>query len=141
MNKRLLSILLVLCMVLVSVPVFAFSASATTPDTVSYEYVTSFSDNIPTVIDGTVTSSGNWEVFVYAKENNNGAGYYDGTEWQQERLCTVGPDASIFVQYEDALKDAGALTYGKIGGADTILVDAGKCFDVVMNIRSKENSL
>ena len=66
---------------------------------------------------------------------------YDGTEWQQERLCTVGPDASIFVQYEDALKDAGALTYGKIGGADTILVDAGKCFDVVMNIRSKENSL
>ena len=79
MNKRLLSLILVLCTILVSVPVFAFSATASTPETKIYEYATSFSENLPTVTDGTVTSNGNWEVFVYAKENNNGAGYYDGT--------------------------------------------------------------
>ena len=63
---------------------------------------------------------------------------YDGTEWEQERLHTVGPASASFPRYEEALKAAGALTYGKVGDADAIVVDARKCFDVVLKIREKE---
>ncbi len=60
---------------------------------------------------------------------------YDGSQWMQERISTVGPPAKTFLRYEDALKESGSLTYGKIGDAEAILVDARKCFDVVLDIR------
>lgn len=63
---------------------------------------------------------------------------YDGTEWEQERLLTIGPPAQSFERYADALKQSGAMTYGKIGNADAILIDARKCFDVVTSIRRSE---
>ena len=63
---------------------------------------------------------------------------YDGSQWEQERIITAGPPAITFLRYEDVLRDAGALTYGKVGDADAILIDAQKCFDVVLDIRKKE---
>ena len=65
---------------------------------------------------------------------------YDGTEWEQERLGTWGPAAISFLRYEDSLKEAGALTYGKIGDADAVLIDARKCFDVVISVRRNEET-
>lgn len=63
---------------------------------------------------------------------------YDGKEWEQERLITVGPVAQSFERYADALNRFGAMTYGKVGNADAILIDANKCFDVVVSIRRSE---
>ena len=70
MNKRILSLVLVLCTILVSVPVFALPAAATTPETKIYEYATSFSENLPTVSDDgtTITYNGNWTAWAYHKE-------------------------------------------------------------------------
>lgn len=63
---------------------------------------------------------------------------YDGKSWVQEELLTKGPAAATFVRYKDALDAAGATTYGKIGEADCMLIDARKCFDVVMETRKNE---
>ena len=63
---------------------------------------------------------------------------YDGKSWVQEELLTKGPAAATFVRYKDALDAAGATTYGKIGDAESMLVDARKCFDVVMEMRMNE---
>lgn len=63
---------------------------------------------------------------------------YDGSQWEQERICTDGPASVTFPRYEAALKAAGALTYGKVGDANAMLVDARKCFDVVTAIRKSE---
>ena len=63
---------------------------------------------------------------------------YDGKSWVQEELLTKGPAAATFVRYKDALDAVGATRYGKIGDAECMLVDARKCFDVVMEIRMNE---
>ena len=63
---------------------------------------------------------------------------YDGKTWVQEEISTPGPDAASFVRYKDALDAAGAIKYGKIGNADSMLIDAKKCFDVVMETRTNE---
>lgn len=63
---------------------------------------------------------------------------YDGKSWVQEELKTKGPAAATFVRYKDALDAVGAIAYGKIGNAESMLIDARKCFDVVMEIRTNE---
>ena len=63
---------------------------------------------------------------------------YDGKTWVQEEISTPGPAAATFVRYKDALDAAGAIKYGKIGNADSMLIDAKKCFDVVMETRTNE---
>ena len=63
---------------------------------------------------------------------------YDGKSWVQEELKTQGPAAATFVRYKDALDAAGAVRYGKIGNAESMVIDARKCFDVVMEIRANE---
>ena len=63
---------------------------------------------------------------------------YDGQSWVQEELLTKGPAAATFVRYKDALDAAGAVRYGKIGNAESMVIDARKCFDVVMEIRANE---
>lgn len=63
---------------------------------------------------------------------------YDGQSWVQEELLTKGPAAATFVRYKDALDVAGAVRYGKIGNAESMVIDARKCFDVVMEIRANE---
>ena len=63
---------------------------------------------------------------------------YDGQSWVQEELLTKGPAAATFVRYQAALDAVGAIRYGKIGNADSMVIDARKCFDVVMEIRKNE---
>lgn len=63
---------------------------------------------------------------------------YDGKSWVQEELLTKGPAAATFVRYKDALDAVGAITYGKIGDAESMLIDARKCYDVVMETRKNE---
>lgn len=64
---------------------------------------------------------------------------YDGTSWVQEELLTKGPAAATFVRYKEALDAVGAIRYGKIGNADSMLIDARKCFDVITETRKNEN--
>ena len=64
---------------------------------------------------------------------------YDGKSWVQEELLTKGPAAATFVHYQDALDAVGTITYGKIGNAESMLIDARKCFDVVMETRMYES--
>lgn len=47
--------------------------------------------------------------------------------------CTASSDC--FIQYEPYLKEAGALTYGKVGDADSFVCDAVKCFDVITTLQ------
>lgn len=63
---------------------------------------------------------------------------YDGNSWVQEELLTKGPAAATFVRYKDALDAAGATVYGRVGDAECMLIDARKCFDVVMETRRNE---
>ncbi len=65
---------------------------------------------------------------------------YDGKCWVQEELKTQGPAAATFIRYKEALDAAGAITYGKIGNAESMLIDARKCYDVVMEIRMNEKT-
>jgi len=64
---------------------------------------------------------------------------YDGKSWVQEELLTKGPAAATFVRYKEPLDAVGAIRYGKIGNADSMLIDARKCFDIVMEIRINES--
>ncbi|MBQ4528328.1 MAG: AAC(3) family N-acetyltransferase [Clostridia bacterium] len=66
---------------------------------------------------------------------------YDGAEREQERLLTIGPAAHTFERYTNALNQSVAMTYGKVGNADAILIDARKCFDVVTSIRKSEQKI
>lgn len=63
---------------------------------------------------------------------------YDGTVSIRREKRTIGPAAADFVRYEPYLQKAGAVTYGKIGDAASMLIDARKCFDTVIRIRSAE---
>ena len=63
---------------------------------------------------------------------------YFGSSWQQDLNLTGGPGSSTFERYAKALEEAGAVTYGKIGDADSRLIDARKCFQVVEKIRRSE---
>ena len=65
---------------------------------------------------------------------------YDGTEFMQERIHTIGPVAASFDRYDEELKKVGAITYGKIQNAPCMVIDAKKCFDVVVKIRTKERN-
>jgi len=51
---------------------------------------------------------------------------------------TISP---TFDRYTKALEEADAITYGKIGDADSMLVDARKCFEVVERIRRAEKGM
>ena len=66
---------------------------------------------------------------------------YDGTQWEQERILTYGPGAADFERYATALQQANAITYGKVGDADAMLIDAKKCFDTVLTIRKNEENM
>ena len=46
-----------------------------------------------------------------------------------------------FKKYTSALQQATAIKYGKIGDADAMLIDARKCFDVVMSVRENEEKI
>lgn len=59
---------------------------------------------------------------------------YDGNKTTRIARNCQGPSAK-YVEYEPYLKEAGALTYGKIGDADCILVDAKKCYETVVKYR------
>ena len=63
---------------------------------------------------------------------------YDGSRWVQEEMKTQGPAAATFVRYKEPLDAVGAIKYGYIGNAASMLIDARKCFDVVMEIRTNE---
>lgn len=65
MNKRLLSLLLVLCMVLVSVPVLALPMSAAGNETAIYKYTSSYTDNLVTASGAAPVFHGNWSVVAY----------------------------------------------------------------------------
>lgn len=65
MNKRLLSLLLVLCMVLVSVPVLALPLSAAGNETAIYKYTSSYTDNLVTANGTSPVFHGNWSVVAY----------------------------------------------------------------------------
>jgi len=66
---------------------------------------------------------------------------YDGKTWEQTLNLTAGPGSSTFDRYTKALEEADAITYGKIGDADSMLVDARKCFEVVERIRRAEKGM
>ena len=66
---------------------------------------------------------------------------YNGESWIHKELLTIGPAAATFVMFKDPLEAAGAVRYGKIGNADSMLIDARKCYDVVMEIRKNEKSI
>ncbi len=59
---------------------------------------------------------------------------YDGSKTVRIARNCQGPSAK-YVGYEPYLKDAGAITYGKIGDANAMLLDAVKCFEVVVKYR------
>ncbi len=63
---------------------------------------------------------------------------YDGTEFMKERVHTIGPVAASFDRYDKELEKVGAITYGKLHDAPCMVIDAKKCFDVVVNIRERE---
>lgn len=65
---------------------------------------------------------------------------YDGTKQLRTvtRSVCVPPcsgHSGLYVQYEPFLKEAGALTYGKIGDADTIVCDAKIAYDVITQLQ------
>lgn len=60
---------------------------------------------------------------------------YDGSESDREEFITRGPAAANFPRYQESLEEAGAIVHGKIGDADSMLVDAVKCFEVVVRKR------
>lgn len=65
---------------------------------------------------------------------------YDGTKCERAVMRSVGSlectaSSDCFIQYEPYLKEAGALTYGKVGDADSFVCDAVKCFDVITNLQ------
>ncbi len=59
---------------------------------------------------------------------------YDGKRSLRIARNCQGPSAK-YVGYQPYLEEAGALTYGKIGDAETILCDAKKCYEVVVKQR------
>ena len=59
---------------------------------------------------------------------------YDGTQTQRMACNTQGPSRKYGV-YEPYLQKAGAISYGKLGDAETRLIPARKCFDVVKAYR------
>ena len=63
---------------------------------------------------------------------------YNGEVSMREELLTKGPAAATFVRYKQALEAADAVRYGRIGDAESMLIDARKCFDVVMETRKNE---
>ena len=59
---------------------------------------------------------------------------YDGTEVQRQARNCQGP-SRLYDIYEPYLQEAGGITYGKLGDAETRLVSARKCFDTVVKYR------
>ena len=63
---------------------------------------------------------------------------YDGSTWDQELHLNDAPGSSTFSRYAIPLETAGAITHGKIGDADSMVIDARKCFEVISEIRKSE---
>jgi len=63
---------------------------------------------------------------------------YDGDSWERELILTEQPSSLTFSRYKEALEGADAIVYGKVGDADSMLIDARKCFDVIVEIRRLE---
>ncbi len=61
---------------------------------------------------------------------------YDGSTWVHAQHATSGPASASFERYRGALEKAGAVTYGKVGDADAMLIDARKCFGVVAYVQT-----
>lgn len=60
---------------------------------------------------------------------------YDGIAFDKEVFVTNGPVSACFPRYQESLDKAGAVIYGKIGNAPSMLIDAKKCFEVVVEKR------
>ena len=65
---------------------------------------------------------------------------YEGNTMQRGVARCQGP-AARYPLYEPYLREAGAITYGRIGDADAILIDARLCAQVVKKHRSDVNSV
>lgn len=63
---------------------------------------------------------------------------YDGSTFVHRRRITRGPSGVTFPRYTDPIAAAGGITFGKVGDADAMLVDARICFDTVIAMRTKE---
>ena len=63
---------------------------------------------------------------------------YDGSNWERELILTEQPSSLTFFRFKEALESADAVVYGKVGDADSMLIDARKCFDVIAQIRRFE---
>lgn len=59
---------------------------------------------------------------------------YDGTQVTRQARNCQGPSRNYGI-YEPYLQEAGGISYGKLGDAQTRLVSARKCFDVVKTYR------
>ncbi len=59
---------------------------------------------------------------------------YDGTQTRRMACNAQGPSRKYGV-YEPYLQEAGAISYGMLGSAETRLISARKCFDVVKTYR------
>ena len=59
---------------------------------------------------------------------------YDGTQVTRQARNCQGPSRKYGI-YEPYLQEAGGISYGKLGDAQTRLVSACKCFDVVKAYR------
>lgn len=70
--KKLMSLLLVLCTVLTSLPFFVLPAAAA--EAKATVYSTSFASNVPTLSNGTVTFRNNWSAFAFGKNQYNVGG-------------------------------------------------------------------
>lgn len=139
MNKRLLSILLVLCMVLVSVPVFAFSASAAGNETKLYEYATSYTDNLPTANttgDNPLVFTGNWSVGAHWPASYKTPASYVTWSWSSNAgnyvgVATMGNKA--FYNYENPNPNY----YGAIGSVGTF----SSCYATVRYVAEKKGTI
>ncbi|MBR5308016.1 MAG: AAC(3) family N-acetyltransferase [Clostridia bacterium] len=63
---------------------------------------------------------------------------YDGARYSRFARNAYGPKSSApsryYGQYESYLRDAGAVTYGKIGDADTMVCDMRKMSDIITDM-------
>lgn len=107
MNKRILSALLVLCMILVSVPVLALPMSAAGNETTIYKYASSYTDNLVTANGDSPAFHGNWSVVAYTPGNytNPAAATtvsWVGTSGNYNGLATTGGNGFLSISATNA---------------------------------------
>lgn len=59
----------------------------------------------------------------------------------KRKWCTTRGSSRKYEQRRPCLKEAGALSFGRFGDADTILVDAKKCFDAVVKYETENRPI